>query len=180
MSRAAKRIPKAVELDAEIDEITNSIKVVGTSRELTTEVIRVLSVQRKQTKKKQWGFNWHLELDQPGREVYKLIAVEAPAIIHGLICLEDLHDHVFAHLLESASFNRGRDKKHSGVPANLVAYACQLSFDKGYLGYVSFLPKSALVDHYSMTLGAKTLGNQRMMIDTLAAKRLVDAYFNKH
>jgi hypothetical protein len=180
MNRSPKRIPKPIEFDAEIDEITNSIKDVATGRELPTEVVRVLSVQRLQIKKKQWLFNWHLELDQPGREVHKLIAVEDPATIHGLICLEDLGDHVFAHLLESASFNRGRAKKYSGVGANLVAYACQLSFDKGYLGYVSFLPKSNLVEHYTQTLGAKSLGNQRMMIDTIGAKRLVDAYFNKH
>jgi hypothetical protein len=180
MSQPRKRKPKPIELDAEIDEITNSIKDVATGRELPTEVIRVLSVQRLQIKRKQWLFNWHAELDQPNREVHKLIAVEDPTSIHGLICLEDLHDHVFAHLLESASFNRGRGKKYTGVAANLMAYACQLSFDKGYLGYVSFLPKSALFDHYSQTLGAKALGSHRMMIDTLAAKRLVDAYFNKH
>ena len=32
------------------------------------------------------------------------------------------------HLIESASFNKGRNKMYAAVPGNLVAYAAKLSF----------------------------------------------------
>jgi hypothetical protein len=35
-------------------------------------------------------------------------------------------DHVFMHLVESAPFNKGKTKLYSGVPGNLVAFACKV------------------------------------------------------
>ncbi len=96
-------------------------------------------------------------MNTPGREVYKLIARDEPDGIQGLLCVEDAGDHVFAHLLESARPNRGKAKRYAGVPGNLMAYACQLAFDKGYLGFVVFVSKSALIAHYAETLKAQVL-----------------------
>ncbi len=58
------------------------------------------------------------------------------------------------HLVESAPFNKGKAKVYSGVPGNLVAFACKLSFQRGHEGNVSFLSKTQLVGHYEKTLGA--------------------------
>jgi len=52
------------------------------------------------------------------------------------------------HLLENAPFNKGKTKIYSGVAGNLVAFACRISFQRGYDGNVSFLSKSQLIDHY--------------------------------
>lgn len=41
-----------------------------------------------------------------------------------------------------------------GVPENLVAYACKLSFHRGAEGFVSFEYKTKLIDHYTNTVGA--------------------------
>jgi len=60
---------------------------------------------------------------------------------------------------------------------NLVAYACKLSFQKGFEGYVSFISKTVLVEHYKKTLGAYLVGGQRMIIPTVSSKVLVDKYF---
>jgi hypothetical protein len=49
------------------------------------------------------------------------------------------------HLIESAKFNKGKNKIYIGVPGNLVAFACKLSFDKGYDGYLAFDAKTVLV-----------------------------------
>jgi hypothetical protein len=166
-------------LDVEIDELTNSIKEVATGRELRTEVIRVLSVHTRQIRKSEWSFNWQAELHTPGREVYKLVARDEPDRIQGLLCVEDAGDHVFAHLLESARPNRGKAKRYAGVPGNLMAYACQLAFDKGYLGFVVFVSKSALITHYTQTLKAQVLRGNRMVLDTPAARYLVDRYFTE-
>ena len=167
------------ELDVEIDELTNSIKEVASGREVRTEVIRVFSVHARQIKKGDWSFDWHGELNTPGREVYKLIARDEPDRIQGLLCVEDAGDHVFAHLLESARPNRGKAKRYAGVPGNLMAYACQLAFDKGYLGFVVFVSKSALIAHYAETLKAQVLRGNRMVLDTAAARYLVDRYFTE-
>jgi len=80
-------------------------------------------------------------------------------------------------LIESAPFNKGRNKIYLGVPGNLVAYACRLAFQKGYDGFIAFHSKTNLVDHYTKTLGAKHHGGLLMIIDTEAAKKLVDKYF---
>ncbi len=167
------------ELDIEIDELTNSIKDVSSGRELRTEVIRVLSIHARQIRKSDWSFDWQDELNTPGREVYKLVLRDEPDRIHGLLCVEDAGDHVFAHLLESARPNRGRLKRYAGVPGNLMAYACQLAFDKGYLGFVVFVSKSALIAHYAETLKAQVLRGNRMVLDTVAARYLVDRYFTE-
>ena len=51
------------------------------------------------------------------------------------------------HLIESAPFNLGKEKIYLGVPGNLVAFACKLSFQRGGEGYVSFLSKTKLIEH---------------------------------
>ena len=63
------------------------------------------------------------------------------------------------------------------MPGNLVAYACKLSFQIGFEGFVAFTAKSNLVKHYEETLGANHFKNQRMIITTAAAKNLVMKYF---
>ncbi|GAB4030206.1 hypothetical protein [Spirosoma gilvum] len=80
-------------------------------------------------------------------------------------------------LIESSKFNRGAKKLYLGVPGNLVAFACKLSFDKGYAGYVSFESKTKLKDHYQKSLGAHVLFGNVMAIDTKAAHKLVNQYF---
>lgn len=81
------------------------------------------------------------------------------------------------HLVESAPFNIGKTKIYAGVPGNLVAFACKLSFQRGYEGNVSFLSKSQLVQHYIDTLGALHYGGRVMIIETEAALRLINKYF---
>lgn len=81
------------------------------------------------------------------------------------------------HLVENAPFNKGNSKIYAGVPGNLVAFACKLSFQRGHEGYVSFLSKSQLVKHYIDSLGATHFGVRIMIIDTNAALKLLNKYF---
>ena len=80
-------------------------------------------------------------------------------------------------LLESAQFNLGEQKLYEGVAGNLVAYACKVSFQKGYDGFVAFTAKSQLIKHYEETLGTYHFKNQRMIIDTNSARYLITKYF---
>jgi hypothetical protein len=98
-------------------------------------------------------------------------------IIQGLISLEVKEDHVYMHLVESAPFNKGKTKVYSGVPGNLLAYACKLSFQRGHEGNVSFISKTQLIEHYEKTLGAFHFGGRIMIIETVAALKLINKYF---
>jgi hypothetical protein len=85
-------------------------------------------------------------------------------------------DHVYVHLLESASYNIGKGKIYEWVPGNLVAFACNLSFQSGGEGFVSFDSKTVLVDHYIKTLGAHHIRGQLMIINNVAARKLIEKY----
>jgi hypothetical protein len=81
------------------------------------------------------------------------------------------------HLIESAPFNVGKNKVYLGVPGNLIAFACKLSFQRGGEGYVCFLSKTKLIEHYTDALGAIHMGGQLMIINTPAALKLMNKYF---
>jgi hypothetical protein len=81
------------------------------------------------------------------------------------------------HLVESAPFNKGKSKVYSGVPGNLVAFACRLSFQRGFEGNVSFISKTRLIGHYIKTLGPFHFSGRAMIIDNQAALKLIDKYF---
>ncbi len=167
-------------LDFEVDKLTNSIENVVTGDSFATNVSIVTQADLRNVNKKfKWLFDWKLEHKQPEREVYKLTIVNNQQTIQGLISLEVKIDHVYMHLVESAPFNKGRAKMYAGVPGNLVAFACKLSFQRGQEGNVSFLSKSQLIKHYTDSLGAIHIGGRIMIIDTTAALKLIDKYFAK-
>ncbi len=161
-----------------IDQLTNSIINVVTGDSFATD-ISVLTNQDLKTvsKKNGWLFNWRNEFKEPARDVYKLTIVNNASIIQGLISLEVKVDHVYIHLVESAPFNKGKTKMYAGVPGNLVAFACKLSFQRGHEGNVSFLSKTELISHYENTLGAFHFGGRVMVIETKAALKLINKYF---
>ncbi len=166
-------------LDFEIDELTNSIKNVVSNDSFQTTISRITKSDLKSvTKKRGWLFDWRQELGFPERDVFKLTIVNNESIIQGLISLEVKFDHVYMHLVESAPFNKGKEKIYSGVPGNLVAFACKLSFQRGHEGNVAFISKTQLIDHYVETLGAVHFGGRLMIINTNAALKLINRYYS--
>jgi hypothetical protein len=117
-------------------------------------------------------------LHNPERDVFKLTIVNNQSIIQGLISIEIKSDHVFMHLVESAPFNKGKTKIYSGVPGNLVAFACKMAFQRGHEGNIAFISKTQLIDHYVQTLGAMHFGGRLMIINTNAALGLINKYYN--
>lgn len=169
---------KKIEQGFIIDRLTNSILNTISGDSFQTEVIRLGKLDLKHiTTTKGWNFNWKKEFDEIKKEVYKLTIVNNPSIIQGLLSVTIEQDHVFMDLLESAPFNIGKHKIYEGVAGNLVAYACKISFQKGFEGFVAFTAKTKLIEHYERTLGAYHFNNQRMIIDSRAAKILVEKYF---
>jgi len=169
---------RKIELDFIVDKLTNSIQNTISGDTFSTEVSRFTINDGKQiTKKNGWNFDWKSELKDNVNEIYKLTIIHNPKIIQGLISITRETDHIFMNLLESAPFNIGKQKLYEGVPGNLVAYACKLSFQYGFEGFVSFQSKTKLIKHYENTLGAYHFGGHRMIITTEASEFLVKKYF---
>ncbi|MCJ7843620.1 hypothetical protein MUB24_22665 [Lederbergia sp. NSJ-179] len=128
-----------------------------------------------------WTFDWKKEILDPHYQPYKLLIV-GDNHIQGLISFEEIDDgegYIFVRYLESAPHNRGPNGELRIAPA-LLAYACKKSFDKGYDGYVCIHIKldKKLIRYYE-NLGAKYIGNQRMILDSFASNHLIKLYLNK-
>jgi hypothetical protein len=165
-------------IDIEIDRLTNSIENAISGDSFETEVSLVSKEELRPIKKGNgWQFDWKYEFEQPDRKVYKLTIVGNPKIIQGLISISDYKDHFYMYLIESAPFNKGKSKLYVGVPGNLVAFICKVSWDKGYEGIISFLSKTRLVEHYERMLGAVHVGGHKMIIFPDQALKLIKKYF---
>jgi len=166
-------------LEFEVDDLTNSLINVITGDSFQTTISRIVNSDLKLiSKRKGWLFNWKEELRFPERDVFKLTIINNQNIIQGLISLEVKIDHVYMHLVESAPFNKGKEKIYSGVPGNLVAFACKVSFQRGHEGNVAFVAKTKLINHYIEILGAIHLGGRLMIIETKGAMKLVNKYYS--
>jgi hypothetical protein len=166
------------QLDIEIDKLTNSILNTISGDSFPTDVYPVqLTDLKKVTKKYKWKFNWRQEFKLKDRTVFKLTIINNPHIIQGLLSISDLGDHYYLHLIESAPFNLGKNKLYEGVPANLFAFTCKVAWDKGYEGFVSFTSKTALIEHYTNTLGATHVGSHKMIIYPKEAQKLIKKYY---
>lgn len=165
------------QIDILIDKLTRSIENAISGDSFKTEIVLITSKDFKVLKKEDWLFDWKTESGNKGKFVYKLVITDNPTIIQGLISVQDKGDHIYMHLIESSKFNRGAKKVYLGVPGNLVSFACKLSFEKGYQGVISFESKTKLIDHYQKTLGARLLFGNIMAVDTKAATKLINLYF---
>lgn len=124
-----------------VDKLTKSIEEVATERSVATDVQRISVVDLKTVLRKNgWKFKWKGELRCEGRELYKLV-IKGDDIIQGLISLQRAENYVEMHLIEAAPHNFGKGKKYAGVAGNLVSFACKLSFDEGFGGFVAFTQK---------------------------------------
>jgi len=164
--------------DVEIDKLTNSIEKRIDGSVYDTKVIQLSAKDKSIIRKGEWRFDWHKELSNTNRNVYKLVIINDLSAIQGLMSLEVKTDHIYLHLIESASFNCGKNKVYLGIPGNLVAFACKTSFAYGFDGYVAFDAKTALIKHYQETLYATHFKGTKMFIETIAALRLIKQYFN--
>jgi hypothetical protein len=165
-------------IGVEIDKLTNSIQNIISGDSFPTDVHPISKADLKNvTKKNKWLFNWAEEFKMADRTVFKLTIRNNPDIIQGLVSISDYKDHFYIHLIESAPFNLGRQKLYEGVPGNLFAFTCKISWDKGYQGFISFTSKTKLLDHYEKTLGATYIGGHKMVIFPNEALKLIRKYF---
>ena len=165
-------------LGIEIDKLTNSILNTISGDSFPTDVHPVTTADLKNTTiKNGWKFNWANEFKLKDRKVFKLTIRNNPGIVQGLLSISNYNDHFYLHLIESAPFNLGKHKLYEGVPGNLFAFTCKISWDSGYQGFISFTSKTKLVEHYEKTLGATHIGEHKMVIFPQEALKLIRKYF---
>lgn len=113
---------------------------------------------KKLAKLKNFVFDWSLET---GNQVFKIKQEDKKEIL-GLISLIDVSEEFRIHinLIESASEYRGKNKLIQNIPGCLIAYACQISFKRGYEGFVSLTPKTRLINYYRDQYGFVQMGTQ--------------------
>jgi len=161
-------------ISQQIDKLTNSIVNRITGESFATDVIELKREELK-TLKRGWKFDWNKE--SSNGMVFKLVNRFSPEVIQGLISIKEENGFILMRLVETAPHNFGSNKVYEGVLGNLVAFACKISFSKGFNGYVSFEAKTKLLSHYTKVLKAKVITGSKMYIDTNAAMFLVKTYF---
>lgn len=161
-------------IDIEIDLLTNSVIGARSGDILPTEFTLVTKTE---ISSKSWSFNWKSEIKNKNNFVYKMTILGNPTIIQGLISFSMDDGFVFINIVESAVFNRGKNKFFIGVGGNLFAFACLKSFEAGYEGFVVFNTKTNLINHYQNKIGAKLISGQRMILDTDSSNKLMNRYF---
>jgi len=169
------------EIDIEIDELTDCL--VDRKTNICYNTIYQLvdfSISKKeaqQLKEDGWVFDWSIPQEK-GYSIYGL-KIQDDDMMQGLIAIKHYSEQLFTSidLVEAHPQNVGKNGKYIGVGGNLFAIACKLSFENGNDGYVQFIAKTKLIEHYKREIYAEQITGQLMYIGTEGAKLLVEKYF---
>lgn len=125
---------------------------------------------------KEFEFDWNLE---SSNEVYKIYLLGQEKEILGLMSLVDYPNELRIHLnlIELGNRNKGGDKEIDNTAGCLLAFACEVAFERGYYGFVSLQPKSKLIDLYQDRYGFRQYG-RLLAVEQESAKRLVNKYLS--
>lgn len=175
------------EIEIIIDEITPCLKdsinniFVDTDYEQIEHISSSTALQMQ--KYERWNFNWS-DPDLDDCSIYALYVKDVRQT-QGLIACREYKDqnqtkgYIEVVLAEANPKNVGNSGRYKGVGAHLFSIASRLSFDRGYGGYVTFVSKTDLVQHYIDELHAEVLFGSNMQLNTEASKRLVEIYDRK-
>jgi hypothetical protein len=127
---------------------------------------------KKELKKGSFSFDWK-EIEG---EIYGLYIDDFNQLV-GLMSLIDQFEEyrIEIKLLEVSKENKGKDKRYERIAGSLIAYACNISFNKNYFGFVSLLPKTRLIDHYIENYGFVQFGRQ-LGSDSENSKKLISKF----
>jgi hypothetical protein len=124
-----------------------------------------------------WFFDWRIPLES-NFQVHALFATSKPAIVQGLIALRPNHNPDFLCVevmnVESVFHNKAfnPDRRYAGVGEHLMAFACKVSINEKFDGFVQFTSKTTTIPFYQR-IGAQHIGNGAMYINTMAAEALI-------
>jgi len=149
---------------------------IETGEDLEAEIELLKEVELLKVKKsKQFLFDWKKEYEKPGL-LYKISLVENDELL-GLICLIDVPEEMRIHLelVELRKDQTGKNKTIDKIAGCLIAFACEQSFKKKYGGFVSLLPKTRLINHYTFKYGFSQYG-RLLAIEGQASRLLLNKY----
>jgi len=118
-------------------------------------------------------FDWRKEA---GFNVFQL-KLKDSGVCLGLMSVEDIPAEwrIEIRLIEVSRENIGHEKEYERIAGCLIAFACQMAFNKKYRGFVSLIPKTVLIEHYKNTYGFEQLG-RHLTLDFPASSLLVKKY----
>jgi hypothetical protein len=110
--------------------------------------------------------------------IYALIIKENKKVV-GLMALKDVPDELRIEiiLLELSKDNIGKSKAFERIAGLLIAWACYISYLKGYYGFVSLVPKTRLIPYYINAYGFQQFGRQ-LASDLENSQRLIKQYLD--
>jgi len=125
---------------------------------------------------KNFEFAWHKE---KGHEVYKVFLLDDDKDILGVMSLIDVpdEDRVHLNLIEISKKHQGKAKQIDNIAGCLIAFAADIAFQRGYLGFVSLLPKTQLVDLYQKKYGFRPYG-MFLGIEAQSSDQLITKYLS--
>ena len=155
-------------LDNQNDTLVEAEIVKGTLRDMPL-------------KKDGWDFNWRAEIKDADKEVFilKLLSDDS---VQGALSLRKHQGMLTMDLVEIAPRNKGQaNKRYKYVAGCLIAYACQESFnlEGNYKGYLDFVSKTVLIGLYRAKYHAQSTIGQKMYIDPIGEKKLIEEYLNR-
>ena len=148
-----------------------------TGQPLESVIEKVLTSDYKLlSNSQQYIFEWSKEARN---EVYKIYLKDQNDEILGLMSLIDIPEEYRIHLnlIEVGKNNRGENKKIENIAGCLIAFACQLAFDKDYFGFVSLKPKTRLIRLYQEKYGFRQYG-RLLAVEQAASMFLINTYLN--
>jgi len=130
-----------------------------TGNKIEGEIEKISDRELKKFKKhKNFSFDWSVESNN---QVFKIILKEKEEVL-GIVSVIDISEELRLHinLIEASKEYRGKNKPIQNIVGCMIAYVCQMSFIKGYEGFVSLTPKTRLVNYYRDKYGFQEMGNQ--------------------
>lgn len=123
----------------------------------------------------EFAFDWNLESK---KKVFKIYLAESGKTL-GLVSILDIPEEfrIEISVLEVAFSQKGRKKAIDRIAGCLIAYCCWLAFENGYLGFVSLVPKTDLIEHYQKKYGFQQYGRQ-LAVELDRANLLIQTYLD--
>lgn len=144
-----------------------------TKEEFDAEIVEI--EKEDYQKIEQFEFDWNQEKDN---HIFKIVGInKEEGKILGLISLIDIQEEFRIHInfVESSKENQGKSKKVDKIAGCLIAFACQVAFEKGYIGFTSLVPKTLLIPLYMKKYGFSQYGRQ-LAIEGKDAINLIQKY----
>lgn len=138
------------------------------------EKVRISQLKSSELKKlESFDFEWSKESKF---EVYKLSLISNEQIL-GLLSIKRVIEElrIEIRLLEISTENIGKNKLYDHVAGILIAFACKESFKNGFFGFVSSIPKTKLIKHYTEKYGFQQFGIH-LAIELQASELLMNRY----